>query len=197
MSGTIRGMDTPDHLLEPIEIVAGRYQLRPPSPRDADDVLAMSRDPEVRMWNAMTTVTDEDTARAWCQRHADWGGGISPLFCIYDATEGKLLGNVSLHKIDWENSNGEFGYRVAPWARGQGVGTSALRAVADWAFGALELARLQLYHGAENVASCRLAERAGFRNEGRLRSSFRYGDGELHDEHLHGRLAGDPIPALT
>jgi hypothetical protein len=25
--------------------------------------------------------------------------------------------------------------------------------------------------------------------------SYRYGDGELHDEHLHGRLATDPAPA--
>ena len=34
-------------------------------------------------------------------------------------------------------------------------------------------------------------ERLGFTLEGETRSSYRYGDGKLHDEHLHARLATD------
>ena len=43
----------------------------------------------------------------------------------------------------------------------------------------------------DNPASCRVATRAGFALEGTHRSSFRYGDGRLHDEHSHARLAAD------
>ena len=187
-------METLDRVVEPTEIVAGRYQLRPPSLRDVPDMMAMSRDPDIALWNALTSGADEESARAWAERWSDWDGGTSPTFGVYEATEGRLLGLVSLHKIDWDLSLGELGYRVAPWARGRGVATMAVGTVAEWAFGFLELTRLQLMHGVGNVASCRVAEKCGFLHEGTTRSSFRYGDGELHDEHIHGRLIGDPAP---
>jgi RimJ/RimL family protein N-acetyltransferase len=48
----------------------------------------------------------------------------------------------------------------------------------------------------ENVASGRVAAKAGFTLEGRLRRSYRYPDGVRHDELLWSRLADDPPPAL-
>ena len=48
----------------------------------------------------------------------------------------------------------------------------------------------------ENVASARVAEKAGFLLEGRLRRSYRYGDGVKHDELLWARLSDDPAPEL-
>ena len=53
--------------------------------------------------------------------------------------------------------------------------------------------RLELFHAVENAGSCRVAESAGLRLEGVHRSSYRYGDGLLHDEHCHARLADDPV----
>jgi RimJ/RimL family protein N-acetyltransferase len=192
MSGTIRSMETPDLVLEPVEIAAGRYRLRPPSPRDAGDVLAMARDSEIRLWNGLIDVSDEESARAWCERWSDWNGGASAQWLVFDAAEGRSLGTISLFEIDMRNASAETGYRVASWARGQGVATMALTSVASWTFGTLGLTRLQLMHAQENGASCRVAEKSGFALEGALRSSYRYGDGELHDEHLHARLASDP-----
>ena len=188
-------METLDRVVEPTEIVAGRYQLRPPSLRDVPDMMEMSRDADIALWNPLASGVDEEAARAWAERFADWDGGRSALFGVYEAVEGRLQGLVSLHNIDLNLSAGEFGYRVAPWARGRGIATMALGVVSEWAFGYLELTRLQLMHAAENVASCRVAEKCGFLHEGTTRSSFRYGDGELHDEHIHGRLIGDPAPA--
>jgi len=187
-------METLDRLVEPTEIVAGRYQLRPPSLRDVPDMMAMSRDEDIALWNPLSSGVDEETARSWAVRWADWDGGRSALFAVYEATEGRMLGMMALHEIDLDNSSGAFGYRIAPWARGRGIATMALGTVSEWAFGALGLTRLQLIHAVENPASCRVAEKCGFRLEGTTRSSFRYGDGELHDEHIHGRLVSDPVP---
>ena len=59
---------------------------------------------------------------------------------------------------------------VAPTARGRGVATSAVRLLSKWAFTELGLERLQLSLPA-NVASRRVAEKAGYHYEGTLRST--------------------------
>jgi RimJ/RimL family protein N-acetyltransferase len=181
-------------LLEPVEISAGRYRLRPPRPSEAEDLLAMLHDPVTRMWNPnhRGDVEDVDEARAWCEKWADWNGGRVARFSVVDPAEGRLLGTVTLRDVNRLTLAAGLGYNTAPWARGRGVATSALRAVADWAFGPLGLVRLELCHAVGNPASCGVARKSGFRIEGELRQSYRYGDGELHDEHLHARLASDP-----
>jgi RimJ/RimL family protein N-acetyltransferase len=180
--------------LEPVEISAGRYLLRKPAPRDAADVLLLSRDPDVRQWGPMVKITDLETALAWVERWTDWDGGTVGQFGIYEPAEDRFLGHVALQRIDFGNSSGELGYRVAPWARGGGVATAAVRAVSDYAFTTLGLNRLALGHSVANPASCRVAEKAGFAWEGTLREAYRCGDGLLYDEHVHGRLAADPAP---
>jgi RimJ/RimL family protein N-acetyltransferase len=74
------------------------------------------------------------------------------------------------------------------------VAGAAVEAACRWGFTALGLHRVQLYHAVENTASGRVAEKAGFTLEGRLRQSHRYGDDRHHDELLWGRLADDPAP---
>jgi RimJ/RimL family protein N-acetyltransferase len=180
--------------IEHVEIAAGRLQLRPPSESEAADALAMLLDPDVVLWNPGPERLDLDEARAWCRRGADWSGGGHATFSALDATTGRLLGNVSLHRIDREQQDAEIGYRVAPWARGQGVATAGLGAVSRWAFATLDLVRIEARHAVVNVASCRVAEKAGFPWEGTLRQAYLYGDRKRYDEHLHARLASDPAP---
>jgi len=170
-------------------IAAGPLVLRAPSAEDAADVLALLHDPEVLRWNAVPDVVDVPTAAEWCARSADWSAGDHATFAVLES--GRLVGTVSVHQIDHVQGTAEIGYRVAPWARGRGVATLALGAAASWALGEEGLVRVQLYHAAGNPASCRVAEKCGFRYEGTLRSSFVYGDGRRHDEHLHARLATD------
>lgn len=178
--------------LDPVEIAAGRFQLRPPSEAEAADALAMLRDPAVRQWNPAPQVVDLETARAWCRSGADWSQGTHATFSVLDATTGRLLGNVSLWGIDLADQRSALvGYRTAPWARGQGVAPDGVDAVTRWAFGALGVERIGLPHAVANPASCRVAEKCGYRLEGTSRKAFRDEDGVRHDEHLHARLATD------
>ena len=71
------------------------------------------------------------------------------------------------------------------------MAAAAVRTAARFAFEVLGLQRVELFHAVDNPASCRVATKAGFALEGTHRSSFRYGDGRLHDEHSHARLAAD------
>lgn len=177
--------------IEPVELTTGSLRLRPPSVREAADALLMLKDPLTALWNPAPRVRDEVDAALWCERGADWSPGDHATFSVLDAETGRLVGNVSLHSVDHEQANAEIGYRVAPWARGRGVATESVRVVTDWAFDRLSLFRIQLFHAVVNGASCRVALKAGYLEEGTLRSSTKYGDGLRYDEHLHARLAAD------
>jgi RimJ/RimL family protein N-acetyltransferase len=171
--------------IEPVEIAAGRLQLRPPRESEALEALAMLLDPEVVQWNPAPGVHDEDSARAWCRRGADWSDGTHATFSILDATTGRLLGNVSLHHVDRARAAADIGYRVTRQARGHGVATAAVRAVSGWAIAALGIERIQLFHAVVNVASCRIAEKSQYALEATLPDTFVGSDGLRYDEHRH------------
>lgn len=175
--------------IEPVEIVAGAYQLTiPDADLDAEALLAASDDDEIRLWNAGPTTVE--AARAWCSNRGDWSDGGHVSWLIKD-TPGAVLGSISIFQINHKALSGQAGYWVARSARGHGVASSALSAASRFAFSGLGLARVELYHAVANVASCRTADRAGFALEGTHRQSYRYGDGLLHDEHSHARLGSD------
>jgi RimJ/RimL family protein N-acetyltransferase len=104
---------------------------------------------------------------------------------------------VSLHSLHREQGNAQVGYWTVPAARGRAVAARAVDAACRWAFAIVPLDRVELCHAVENTASGRVAEKAGFTPEGRLRRSFRYGDGLRHDELIWSRLADDPAPDLS
>ena len=185
------------NVVEPVELTSddGRLLLRPPRRSEAAAALAMLTDPDVQQWNPAPAVVDVATARDWCDRGADWTNGGHATFSILDASDpSTYLGNISLFELalDPAHAQGSIGYRIAPPHRRRGVATIALRTVTAWAFRDVRLFRIQLFHAVANEPSCGVAERAGYRLEGVLRSGSTYGDGLRYDEHLHARLANDP-----
>jgi RimJ/RimL family protein N-acetyltransferase len=172
--------------------MTGNLLLRLPRAEDAAEALAMLRDPDVIQWNPATSVVDLDSARAWCLGNADWSDGTHATWHAADCVTGRLVANCSIFAIDHQHATAKIGYRVVPWQRRRGVGSEVVRAVAEWSFAELGLARIQLEHAVANVASCRVAAKAGFEPEGTLRSAYLDSRGVRHDDHVHGRLATDP-----
>ena len=74
--------------------------------------------------------------------------------------------------VSWATGVAEVGYWVAKEARGRGVATRALILVAGWVFENSEVGRFQLRADTENVASRRVAEKAGFVREGVMRAAL-------------------------
>ena len=180
-------------VVDPVELASGPLRLRPWRVEDADAVLAALQDDQVRLWNGFGEVTVEAVG-VWLTRRMNWSGGDHASWAVVDGAKGQLLGSVSLHSIDADQGDAEVGYWTVPAARGRGVATAVVDAVCRWAFETLPIDRIELCHAVENEASGRVAEKAGFRQEGRLRRSFRYGDGVKHDELLWARLAEDDVP---
>ena len=98
-----------------------------------------------------------------------WEEGSSAPFAI-TATEGEPLGSIEVHLKATDTSHAGVGYWLRPEGRGRGAATEAVRLVSSWAFEQLHVGRLSLITDPDNEPSQRVAERAGFRREGLLRS---------------------------
>lgn len=171
----------------------------PESAADVDTWLRAHLDPEFLRWNTpLRDITDTAGARESLRaRAAATEAGTAAVFCVTDAADGAVLGQVGLHAIDRVFGCARVGYWVLPEARGKGVATRSLRLAADWSFARLGLHRLELGHALGHEASCRIAERCGFRHEGTLRGAmWEAGRRDAwRDVHGHARLATDPDPA--
>jgi len=114
--------------------------------------------------------------------------GIREAFAIVDE-DGAFLGWAGSPRIDRAGRTVELGYMVTPAARGRGFATEALRLLTSWAFDELGAERAALKIGAENEASKRVDEHAGYSHEATLRS-VSYKDGRW-DLEIWSRLPAD------
>jgi RimJ/RimL family protein N-acetyltransferase len=106
------------------------------------------------------------------------GSGVHLM--MLERAANRIVGSISLFHADWEVRSAEIGYGVRGDGRGKGYATEALAALARWALSQGGIQRAWLTADADNLASVRVAEKAGFRREGTLRRANREDDG-LHD----------------
>jgi RimJ/RimL family protein N-acetyltransferase len=137
--------------------------LRPFTLDDIPAVTAACQDPEIARWTAMPSPYSEDHALTWINSHPTlWEGGVAAPFAITLGHGGPLAGNVSLAQVDWGQRVGMAGYWVASFARNRGVASHGLVLLCGWAFNSLGLAKVVLHTMINNVASERVATKAGF-----------------------------------
>ncbi|WP_329103289.1 GNAT family N-acetyltransferase [Micromonospora sp. NBC_01699] len=113
---------------------------------------------------------------------------------------GRLLGNVALKTVEPGSGSAEVGYWTAVYARGRGIAPLALTALTGWAFETFApagLTRLDLLHQVDNAASCRVAEKAGYRFEQVLPARPPFpNDGHVHVRH-HAPADAGPVAPVT
>ena len=163
-------------------------ELRPWLRRDVPAIVAACNDPETARWTTVPSPYSEEDARAWIKRcKTAWANGAAPL-AVIDRASGEVAAAITL----WlHGRTGELGYWAAPQHRGRGYVPRAVRLVCTWAFGELELPRMQLGTFPGNVASERVAEKCGFTREGVLRAWMEQ-RGERRDVTMWSLLPGDP-----
>jgi ribosomal-protein-alanine N-acetyltransferase len=144
-------------------LVDAVVSLRPLVETDIAAVEAALDDPEICRWFDNRGVSAREVVERAVTR---WQVGEAAEFAVLDA--GECVGSIWLTLgVDGRAS---VGYWLLPDARGQGLVTHALVLVSRWAFDQLGLRRVGLLADPRNIASVRLAERAGFKREGVLRS---------------------------
>lgn len=149
----------------------GVVLLRLPAESDVRELTEACRDPDISRYTTVPSNYKPSHAVEWIQRGlAGVAAGADLHTVIADARDGRLLGTISLHEINRPAGRCASGYFTAPWARGRGVATRALRLITAFAFDELHLHRVEVTIEPENVASLRVARAAGFTEEGLLRS---------------------------
>jgi len=116
--------------------------------------------------------------KRWLNRFADNNGFEAGIWY-----QGKLIGEVSVDRIEWQNKLAEMGYSLGAEYQGRGIVTACMRVLIDYAFDELKLNRVELRCAAENLKSRAVAERLGFTQEGELRESWL----------IHGRFVGQVV----
>lgn len=135
---------------------------------DADAIVEMCRDEAMQRFTTVPVPVPygRDEAEAFlAAAKAGWEAGTGVALAV--EAGGRFAGTVDLRIEDggWA----EVGYGLASWARGRQVATRAVSVVLAWGFGELGLEGVVWRAQVDNEPSWRVAEKCGFRMEGRVR----------------------------
>jgi len=125
-------------------------------------IVAASHDPETRRRLEDEPMTPEREQGSVARAEEQWRSGTGAPFVIADAGDDRALGLVNLQF----DEAATLAVSVFPEERGRGVASRALRLAATWGLLELGLRRVVAEAAADNSASIRTIENAGFRREG-------------------------------
>jgi RimJ/RimL family protein N-acetyltransferase len=154
-----------------VRIEGDGWALVPDDPRYAAAMArAFAEDPQLAVDWGIDETLDEEAARKSARDHAElWENGEGRHLTVVEPGSDALLGGVNFHSIRPDHHRAEVGFWLAPWARGRGVGSGAVRAACEWAFERWELNRIEMTTLPDNEAALALARKLGFTREGLLR----------------------------
>ncbi|MCB0864658.1 MAG: GNAT family N-acetyltransferase [Solirubrobacterales bacterium] len=151
----------------------GEVRLRLRADSDLPAIVEACQDPGIQAYTRAPDDYEMNDAEEFARRvdrETDSGRGLSLI--IADIADDSLLGTIGFFDYSAEEGRLELGYWLAPWARGRGLMTRALRLFCGWIFAELDVYRIQAGIEPDNAPSLALVERAGFTREGTLRSLF-------------------------
>lgn len=155
---------------------SGPIVLRRFTDDDAHLAIALGAGPYFPLIGTLPAHPTSEQALDWVHRQRGRraeGAGFS--FAVADADSGNAVGFIGLWLRNLPEGRGTVGYSVAPAHRRRRVASNALRAVTAFAWTIPMLHRLELYIEPWNAGSIRVAESAGCRREGLLRSHQQIG----------------------
>jgi RimJ/RimL family protein N-acetyltransferase len=158
---------------------------------DAQGALSVYGDEATAVYLARPALASLAEAEAMIARClAGYASGESLNFVIERIADGDFVGMCLLFHFEPPSRRAEIGYTIARghWARG--YATEAVRGLVEYAFGTLDLNRVEADIDPRNAASARLLERVGFRREGHLRERWIV-KGEVSDTIFYGLLKSE------
>lgn len=177
--------------METVTLRTDRLVLRPPAADDVDAIFEACQDPEIPRWTTVPSPYTREHAEGFVDLITHWWtDGSQTIWGIFHGDA--LVGVVGLHHITPHDTGGsaELGYWATADSRGRGFMVEASRAVIDWGFAELGLARIVWRAVAGNIPSARTARALGFQYEGLMRQALTSPRGR-DDGWAAGLLASD------
>jgi RimJ/RimL family protein N-acetyltransferase len=153
-------------------LVTERLRLRPFTRGDVDAVYAYRRREDVARYLFDVPLSRDECALAVQQRIAQVAleaEGDKIVLGVELASNGALIGEVSLIWRSVDARQGEVGWIFDPGYHGHGYATEAANAMLDLGFGPADLHRVSARCDVRNEASWRLMARLGMRREAHFR----------------------------
>ena len=168
-----------------------RLRLRPFADTDAEAIYALQSNARVlRFWDSPPWA-DRARAQAFlamCRQMEQEGSGAR--LAIETAQTRTFIGWCSLFRWNPVYRSLGIGYCLDEPAWGQGYATEAVGAMLKWAYGTLDLNRVEAELDTRNAASARVLHKLGFQREGMRREDCVV-DGEVSDSWIYGLLRRD------
>jgi aminoglycoside 6'-N-acetyltransferase len=151
-----------------------RLAIRAFRAEDVPILVAYRKDPELARYQGWTHFSEEE-ARAFVDSLRASRPGVPGewyQFAVSLLSEGTLIGDVGL-KVNVEEPTADIGYTMTTAHQGRGLATEAVRAVIEFAFAQLGVARVQATVDERNLRSLALARRLGMREEAAVETVWR------------------------
>ena len=155
--------------------------LRPLEPADVDVVHRWYEDVRVQALMGDPPISRADRHRRYEEAVKSADADVFRfMICLLD--EDRRIGRTDLFDLDRQNGSCAFGITIGePELWSHGLGTDAVNALMDFAFGQLRMERVWLDTDALNERAQAAYAKAGFTQEGRFRRAF-YQDGRWSDD---------------
>jgi [ribosomal protein S5]-alanine N-acetyltransferase len=118
-------------------------------------------------------------------RNAEKSNGFVTNFAIRDRASGNLIGGCGRFVKDIHKD--EIGYWLAEPFRNRGIMSAVINGFCEHLFDTTDLVRIEAIVFAENMASAKTLEKAGFQREGLMRK-YVVKIGEMKDVFMYSRL---------
>ena len=129
-----------------------------------------------------------DEARRWVDSRSEaWAQGKEYSFLIIDSRSKKIVGGCELNHLHETYLFANLGYWVRTSRTREGAATEATLLLSEFGFCVLNLVRIEIVIAVGNVASERVAEKAGAFREGILRNRLIH-RGEVKDAYMFSLL---------
>ncbi len=156
---------------DPIELE--RVRLRAIEESDVDALFAIYANAEVARYLSHPAWTERAQAEEYVGKvHAGYATGSSLQLAVERKEDRALIGTCLLFHFHEASRRAEMGYSLAREHWGRGYMHEALTGLVDFAFGALDLNRLEAEIDPRNASSQRSLERLGFTREGHMRDRW-------------------------
>ena len=129
------------------------------------------------------TLAYQETLLEQAMKAADYKAAFR-FYCFIKADAQTIIGSVGLSHIVWGSFLSCFlGYRLDEQLQGKGYMTQAVNAVVHYAFQTMKLHRIEANIMPRNVASRRVLEKCGFREEGIAEKYLKING--VWEDHIH------------